>query len=756
LNNNTGTAQLQTMQGTVDSIRYDSPEFTVASFVPDGEMLNVTICGAMPGIIEGQDLLLSGKWGTLARYGEQFRVESYSMRFPTTTEGIKRFLGSGQVTGIGPGLAERIVANFGDKTLHVMDTDIQRLGDVRGIGKKKLEKIAGAWDEQRKVARLMSALMEVGVGNALAARLYKEYGEQAEQVVRLEPYRIAEVWGVGFITADGIARNIGIAHEDAARLEAGTIHTLQEMSNLGHTCAPRGVLIEKAASERLLDVDPKLVDQAITRLLLSGQLVAQKDIVVEQDKQPVEAIFLPWLYAYEIDVAETLTELAAGEPSLNVDLDKVQPCIEDITLSDQQFMAVKMALSRKVTCITGGPGTGKTTLIKTILHALQTAVESPVEIAMAAPTGKASKRMTEVCQFPACTIHRLLGAKGPLEFTHNQEDPIEADVLIVDECSMIDITLFRALLKALPPHAHLIMVGDADQLPSIGPGDVMATIASCPSLPVSRLSGSRRQASDSTIVENAHRIINGKTPAYCKNASDGAGDFFFFTADETVSETGETVSAQTNARDMIVDLVAHRIPEVFGVPSTDIQVLSPLRKRGDAGANNLNLSLQDAVNPQQHGRDECVVGNRRFRTGDRVIQVRNNYDRGVFNGEMGVITAIDSEESEIYVDFSDVEAVYGYDETHNINLAYALTIHKSQGSEYPVVVIPCLLAHFIMLRRNLLYTAVTRAKQMVVLVGEHKAVHIALNESRRETRYSGLQWRLAQEAQLHDTALQPA
>jgi exodeoxyribonuclease V alpha subunit len=729
------TSKPSTMRGVVENVVYESPEFTVADFLPEGQLLPVRIVGPLPGVAAGASLLVSGSWTVHPQYGEQFRVENFAPEAPRTEEGLARYLGSGLIPGIGPALAGRIVERFGLEALTVMDNNVERLLEVPGIGPRKLEGIKEAWAEQRKIAALMEALMGLGVGPALAARIHKEYGDEAEETVRLTPYKLTEIRGVGFLTADRIARNIGVPHDAPARIEAGVVHVLGEMAGEGHVCAPRDVLA--GAAVELLEVDGDPVQEAIGRLARSRRLRLEQGIVVEDEGEPVEALYLPWLHRAEAGVAERLLALAAEPPALDVDVDDLPGEVAGVTLSDKQLEAVRLALTRKVAVVTGGPGTGKTTIIHSILELLADAdllygeMATP-RVALAAPTGRAARRMTELCDFPAGTVHRLLGAGGPGRFEHDEYNPLMVDVLILDETSMLDVALFHALLKALPRHAHLVMVGDADQLPSVGPGNVMRDLVESGAVPAVRLDTIFRQAEASSIVSNAHRVNRGEAPLFPQDDdADGRRDFYFFSADD-----------QEAAAELVVDLVARRIPDKFGHDPGDVQVLSPLRKRGEAASDALNRRLQAALNPPRDGASECRVGQRLFRVGDRVLQTRNDYTRYVFNGELGTVAGIDTERKELTAFFDDRMAVYAFDELGNLDLAYALSVHKSQGSEYPVVVILVLTSHYVMLRRNLFYTGITRAREMVVIVGQRRAMHIAVSEGRRERRFSGLRWRL--------------
>lgn len=721
------------MRGVVTGVQLQRDTFTIATFHPDGELMGVTIVGSLPGLTEGMDLLISGQWTMHPKYGEQFKVQSYSMEQPRTKAGIARYLGSGLIPGIGMALAERIVARFGLDTLEVLDNNIDRLGAVSGIGAKKLAGIKTAWGEQRKIAGLMSLLAEYGVGPGTAARIHKEFGDKAEETVRLWPYKLTQIRGIGFLTADRIAQKAGIPFDSPDRLEAGALHVLAELAGVGHTCAPREVLCDQAAG--LLGVESDAVNEAIGRLLAHNRLYSEVDAVVEAGAEPVEAMYLPWLCRAETGVVGHLRRLLDTPSPLRVDAAHLPRRIAGVSLSDLQREAVRLALTRKVAIITGGPGTGKSTITRSILSVL---LDNDIKPTMAAPTGRAAKRTAEVCDWKAQTIHRLLGATGPGKFAHGEDNPLAGQFFIIDETSMVDIALFHALLRALPDEAHLVIVGDADQLPSVGPGNVLADLIESGAIPTVRLDTIFRQAAGSTIITNAHRINEGKYPWLPQNDADPAvrrarQDFFFIAAE-----------GQPRAAEIIEKVVAERLPQAFGVAPDNIQVLSPMRTRGEAGADELNNRLQARLNPALPGAPGARSGRRVFRPGDRIIQTKNDYDRGVFNGEIGRVLAIDPENSQLTARFEDIEepVVYAFGDLADVDLAYAMSIHKSQGSEYPVVVIPVVKAHYMMLRRNLLYTGVTRARQIVVLVGEEKAISLAVSEYHKESRWAGLRWRL--------------
>lgn len=585
----------------------------------------------------------------------------------------------------------------------------------------------------------MALLADYGIGTATAVRIQKEFEDKTEETVRLHPYKLTRVSGVGFTTADQIARAGGIPSDAPERIQAGVVHILGDLAQQkGHTCAPRAVLTDRAAD--LLGVEAALVQEAIDKLTATRRAFSETGAIIEDGGEPVEAVYLPWLCAAETNATLHLRRLLKVPSPLagQIAVDALPRRIGGVQLSDQQYEAVKMALSQKVAVITGGPGTGKSTITRSILNVLRDHDIAPV---LAAPTGRASKRMAEVCQYDAQTIHRLLGVSGPGQFTFDDENPLEGQFFIIDEFSMVDMALCNALVRALPDHAHLVIVGDADQLPSVGAGNVLADLISSGAIPVTRLDRIFRQAAGSTIISNAHRINAGKLPWFPQEDPDSDRQDFYF-----IGVEGDTpADIQEKAAGLICRVVAERAPQAFGVQSDQVQVLSPMRTRGAAGANALNKRLQAVLNPLHLNALELTSGERIFRVGDRILQTKNDYGRKVFNGETGRVVAIDPDGKQLTAIFDDVPEpiVYESGELGAIDLAYAMSIHKSQGSEYPVVVMPVVSSHAMMLTRNLFYTGITRAKQVVVLVGEKRAIQLAVAAYRTESRYSGLRWRLA-------------
>jgi len=704
------------IEGVVESLLYSSEQtgYAVIRLRSGGQL--VTAVGNLTAPIPGERVRLKGRWTNHPRFGPQFTVEEYESHAPATVEGIERYLGSGLIPGIGEQLAHRIVRAFGEQTLEVLDRRPQRLTEVEGIGRKRIASIKSAWAQQREIRKVMIFLQSHGAGPALATKIYKRYGDRAIAVVQENPYRLAlDMFGVGFLTADRIARAIGIAADSPSRAQAGVLHTLEEGSGEGHLYYPRSVLIQKC--QQLLEIDREIIAAAVASLAREDKLIA------EDQENP--AVYLPAFYQAETGIALLLSQLqAAAHANQRIDPQKAIPWVQqrmDIVLAEKQLQALRTALKSKVMVITGGPGTGKTTIIRALLLILQ---QAGVRFLQAAPTGRAAKRMQEAGGYEAKTIHRLLEySPREGEFKRNQSNPLECDCLILDEVSMIDTLLMYHLLKALPPSSSLILVGDADQLPSVGPGRVLNDIIRCQRVPVVELNKIFRQAEASEIVVNAHRINDGLMPV-----QHDEGDFYFIK-----QEDPEEVVR------LILKLCRERIPARFGLdPVEEIQVLSPMH-RGPVGVSNLNRVLQDALNP---GSAELTHGQRRFRARDKVMQIRNNYDKEVFNGDIGRVERIDIEARTIVVRYEDRPVRYEATELDEIILAYAVSVHKSQGSEFPAVIVPVLTQHYLLLRRNLLYTAVTRGKQLVVLIGTKKALAIAVKNADTQKRYTGLQARL--------------
>ena len=709
-----------TLDGTLDRITFRGDEYyTVARFTTDkGEP--ITIVGKLVEIAEGMPITVHGQWVVDRKYGRQFRVSFAHPRTPKTVLGIERFLGSGLIHGIGPSIAKRIVEKFGRETLEIIERTPQRLTEVVGIGSARATKLAEAVAAQRHVQDVMVFLQGHGVTMASAARIVRKYGKDAINVVRANPYRLAhEVWGIGFRTADSIAEKLGIARDAPERLEAGLLHALETSAEDGHMHLPDDELIGQAAE--LLGIEQ---DKLPPRL---GALEAKSLVVREVLGSRGACTALPELHAAEAESAALLAELASSPARpMALDVGAAIHAFESVTgleLAKQQRQAVEAALRDRCVVITGGPGVGKTTIVKAIVHLARIGHR---RVALAAPTGRAAKRLGEATAAEAMTIHRLLEFQ-PHEggFQRTRENPLEADVLVVDEASMVDALLFRAVLGALRPGAQLVLVGDIDQLPSVGAGAILGDVIDSSAATVIRLTEIFRQAAASKIVVSAHRINRGEMPEL-EAPGGGNSDFYFISREDPDA-----------ARSTIVELVAERIPGRFGLDAiTDIQVLTPMH-RGDLGTAALNRALQERLNPSK-GDTELVRGDRAFRNRDKVMQLRNDYDRNVFNGDIGVIEAIDGETGSLRVDFDGRHVSYERAELDQLVHAYAVSVHKSQGSEYPAVVIPLVTQHFMMLQRSLLYTAVTRGKKLVVLVGSKRAVQLAVRNADAKRRYTWL------------------
>jgi len=718
----------QTLLGTVERVVFSGGDgaFTVArlKLERDGEV--ITVVGSLVGVPAGASLRLVGRFETTARFGAQFRIEHYTEVAPATLEGLRRYLGSGLIKGIGPELASRIVDRFGIETLEILDRDPTRIGEVAGIGQSRARAVRDAWAAQRQVREVMVFLQGYGVSPAFAARIYKRYGAASIARVRENPYRLAfDVWGIGFLSADKLAAALGVAPDAPARLEAGVRHVLDDESGNGHVFVPRARLCQKAAA--LLDQPEDDVTAAIDRLARVGE-VAIDATVVEDPKDP--AIYETLLYRAETALAAGLARLLdAPAPALAVEADKAIAWYEreaGIALARQQAEAVKLALAAKVAVVTGGPGVGKTTIVRGIVSILK---RKGLTVALAAPTGRAAKRLADATGAPASTLHRLLEWRpASATFGRCPSNPLEADVLIVDEASMLDVRLGADLVAALASSARLVLVGDVDQLPSVGPGSVLGDVIASGVVPTVRLTEIFRQAAESLIVVNAHRIQEGAEPELGAAAADRESDRrdFFFLEEE------DPAAAAT----LIRDLVAVRLPRRYGFSPQEIQVLSPMH-RGELGAGNLNRLLQETLTAGAPGIER---GQRTLRVGDKVMQVKNDYDKEVWNGDSGCVEGVGAET--LAVRFDDRLVEYSLDELDTLVLAYAATVHKSQGSEYPAVVIPVHTQHYVMLQRNLLYTAVTRGKRLVVLVGTRKALALAVRNADVAARASGLAARL--------------
>jgi exodeoxyribonuclease V alpha subunit len=719
--------------GQIEKITFTNEEngFTIARVKVRGSHGLVTVVGTMMSPMVGEILEMRGEWSTHPNFGEQFKVLEYKTKVPVTTYGIRKYLGSGMIKGLGPVMAGRIVDRFGKKTLDIIENDIQRLAEVEGIGKKRIAMITGAWDEQREIRNVMLFLQSHGVSSGYAVKIFKQYGNQAIAVVKDNPYRLAgDIFGIGFVTADQIAAKLGIAQDAQIRVEAGILYVLNQLSDEGHVYFPYEPLISK--SGEILGVGRDIVARALGILAVDQKIIIE-NLTGDRDafKENEKAVFLTRFHVCETGVARRLRILANTPKSIrDIDSNKAVEWVQkqlSITLAANQIKAIGWAVENKVMVITGGPGTGKTTVINAVLKIFS---RLNAGIMLAAPTGRAAKRMSESTGFGAKTIHRLLEysfQKGG--FQRNEDKPLDCDVLIIDEASMIDIILMYHLSKAVAPFATFILVGDVNQLPSVGAGNVLNDIIASGSVPVVTLDRIFRQARTSQIVVNAHKINAGIMPPLdTADASDPQSDFYFIEQEDP-----------EKVLNIILELCKKRIPRRFNYdPFDEIQVLTPMHK-GVVGAVNLNRQLQEALNPDADGiiRGECT-----YRVNDKVIQIRNNYDKEVFNGDIGRITVIEWEDKAVTITYDGREVAYDFSDMDEIVPAYAISVHKSQGSEYPVVIIPIVTQHFILLQRNLIYTAVTRGKNLVVIVGSKKAMAMGINNNKTLQRFTRLQNRL--------------
>ena len=696
----------------VERITYQNPEndYSVFRVKVKGYDDLVTLVGNLLDVPAGSVLLCQGEWRVDRKYGQQFQCSTWEEVMPATAYGIEKYLGSGLVKGIGPKFARLIVDRFGTGTIDVIETDIERLNEVHGIGPKRIAKIRESWERQKDIKNVMLFLQGHGVSTAFAAKIYREYGKESVSKVQENPYRLADdIWGIGFKTADGIASKMGYGKDDPRRVRSGIIYTLGQLADEGHCFATDEQLLGTAAE--LLDVGEEAIGAVLADMAGAGDVITDGD-----------AIYLPPFHYAECGVARRLLALRNGNGSLFPEDEPELPRGKGIVYDETQLEAVRLALKSKVMVLTGGPGTGKTTTTKAIIGALRS---SGMKVLLAAPTGRASKRMSEATGMEAKTIHRMLEYNPKDGYQRNADNPLTGDALIVDECSMIDILLMNNLLKAVPDGMRLILVGDIDQLPSVGAGNVLRDIIDSGAVPVIRLTRIFRQAQTSRIVMSAHAVNAGRLP----DLSNGRETDFFFLREEDPEKVAES----------IVDLVGRRLPGAYGIGADSIQVLTPMQ-RGVVGAASLNIALQQSLNGNG---DSLSRGGYTFRKGDRVMQLRNDYDKEVFNGDLGYITEVNLEDRVLKVDFDGRETEYDSSELDELSLAYATTIHKAQGSEYPVVVIPVMMNHFVMLQRNLIYTGITRARKVCVLIGQLKALSYAVRNLTVQKRNTRLKERLA-------------
>ena len=709
---------MEYLRCVVERITYQNAEngYTVLKCAVKNYKDLVTVVGTMPDTHVGSVLSLEGFWKVDAKYGRQFSVQKFEETLPATVYGIEKYLGSGLIKGIGPKFARRIVEKFGKDTLEVIEENPNALIEVEGIGKVRVERIKTSWQEQKEIKNIMLFLQGHEVSTSHATKIFKAYGSESISIVKENPYRLADdIWGIGFKTADSIAAKMGIEKDRFIRLRSGILYTLNKLAESGHCYAVREQLMEKAV--QLLEVDAPELEITLDEMIRTG------DVIKEE-----EAIYLPPFYFSETGCAKSMLRLLERERKVRVNPDEiVQKVIRQSAISydEIQLEAIRTAISSKIMVLTGGPGTGKTTTTMGIISAYQMA---GCRILLAAPTGRAAKRMYEATGMEAKTIHRLLEFKPPEGYQKNEDKPLDGDVLILDECSMVDVILMYNLLKAIPEHMSLILVGDTDQLPSVGAGNVLKDVMDSGRIPVVRLTRIFRQAQGSRIIMNAHRINKGEAI----DMRGGKESDFFFAGKETNEEVVDT----------LVKYCSQNLPNYYHVDAfRDIQVLTPMQK-GTCGAANLNQILQEAMNPT---RIFLHRGGTQYRLHDKVMQIRNDYDKEVFNGDIGTVTRVDMEERELTVDFDGRNVVYDVAELDELVLAYAVTIHKAQGSEYPIVVMPFTMSHFVMLQRNLLYTGVTRAKKILVLIGEKKAVYYAIKNEKTTERNTKLAERLRED-----------
>ena len=787
------------ISGSVERITFYNEEngYTVLRLRPDrrgmlpfkyasGNDALITVVGNLPEVNPGEWLKLTGRWGSHSQYGRQFQVELCEQSLPATSEGIKRYLGSGLIRGVGKVMAERIVEQFGERTLDVIEQEPQRLLQVPGIGRKRVDGVIKAWEEQRAIKDVMIFLQSHGVSTNLATKIYKKYGDASLAIVQNTPYRLVQdVHGIGFKTADKIAQALGLAADDPGRIEAGIAYTLNRMAEEGHVYMPQEEL-EPEASE-ILGIEQEKVTAVIDRLETSdfikretityeigtaaavrerpqpdgSPLLREKTATYEVDRgensgktdrrqeelradapatlKEEKAVYLTPLYYSEVGLTRRiqrliehptsrLTTLKSTVNSKQLTVNSKQSAgsnlLSPIKLAPQQLQAIETAVANKVTILTGGPGTGKTTTLRTLLDLLD---RGRLTYALASPTGRAAKRLSEATGREAKTIHRLLEFKPGEGFGRHDNNPINADMVVIDETSMLDLVLANNLLKAISPDSHLLLVGDVDQLPSVGAGDVLGDLIDSGVAAVVRLQTIFRQAADSLIIGNAHRINQGQMP----QTRQDANDFFLFVKQDP-EETAE----------LVVDIVKNRVPPKFRLhPIDDIQVLAPMYN-GSAGVSNLNQLLQAALNPPHGQKLERKLGGRLFRVGDKVMQTVNNYDKNVYNGDIGRVTAMDLVQQTLTVSVDGMPVVYDFLEADELVHAFCISVHKSQGAEYPCVVMPVVMQHYMMLQRNLLYTAVTRAKKLVILAGTRRAIHVAVKNNKVTQRHTALDWRL--------------
>jgi exodeoxyribonuclease V alpha subunit len=731
------------LQGVVERLTFHSSDtgYTVARLKAPQEMELVTIVGSFPDIQAGQTLKLEGFWRSHPKYGDQFQVTQYQETKPATLTGLEKYLGSGLIKGVGTVTAKRIVAHFGLETLEIIENQIDRLHEVPGIGQKRVTLIQNAWIEQKSIKDVMVFLQGHGVSTVYAVKIYKQYGNDSIATVTENPYKLAtDIYGIGFITADAIARNMGVELSSAFRYRSGILHVLAEAAEEGHCYLPQTELVARSVKQLSLEEhqpDPEAIAGLIPLMGTEHELILKTDLKPDPDSPESKQLicYKPTFFHTESGLAKRIEELLAHEVVL--DRSRVESWIDRFTqkytveLSSKQREAVEMSASQRLSILTGNPGCGKTFTVRTIVALWKAMGKS---IALASPTGRAAQRLAEVTGQEAKTIHRLLEFDpSSMGFKRDQFNTIQADAIVIDEASMLDIFLANSLMKAVPPEAQVLFVGDADQLPSVGAGNVLQDLIQSQRVPIVKLTEVFRQAQSSKIVSHAHTINQGKFPKIEPVSDRPQSDCLWL----DVSDPEHGVQA-------LRDLLTYLIPSLGFDPARDVQILCPMT-RGDIGTRNLNKVLQELLNPPNRSKPELLRGSTVLRVGDRVLQQVNDYNREVFNGDLGVISDIDTEEQAVAVQFGDRLVIYDYADLNELGLAFATTIHKSQGSEYPVVILPIFMQHYLMLSRNLLYTGLTRAKKLAILVGSQKAIGLAVRQVKDRQRFTQLSLRLQQE-----------
>lgn len=709
--------------GLVERVTFHNPEtgFCILKVNAKGHKDCVTVVGSCAVVNAGEWIQAQGCWVQDRQYGQQFKTSTLRITPPTTLEGIEKYLGSGMIKGIGPVYASKLIKAFGESVFAIIEESPHQLKSIPGIGDFRASKIIQGWAEQKSIREIMLFLHSHGISTSRSVRIYKTYGDHAIEIIRENPYRLAQdIYGIGFVSADKIAASLGVEKNSLIRARAGVSYALNKAMDEGHCGLPTSTLIE--SGKNLLDIDESLIAQAL-------RLELEKGTIIKDSLQDIECIFLAGLYHSEKGIADRLEKLGRGDPPWSgIDSEKSIEGIEKsegIEFSQSQKIALKKAIQSKTMIITGGPGVGKTTLLRLLLKIISA---KNINIMLAAPTGRAAKRLKEVTGLEAKTIHRLLEMNPKVgAFNKNEKFPLNCDMVVIDEVSMVDVSLFYALLKAIPPRAALLLVGDSDQLPSVGPGQVLADMISSQALPCIHLTEVFRQAATSTIISVAHTINRGLIPKL--EGYPSSSDFFFFAKDDP-----------EEALKLIVDLTTNRLPTKLNLcPLHDIQVLCPM-SRGMVGTRALNMELQKTLNPPNENSIQKFGWN--FSVRDKVMQIKNNYQKEVYNGDVGIIKSIDKEEREIVITFDGKDVIYEFHEIDEIILSYAMTIHKSQGSEYPCVIIPLMTQHYAMLQKKLIYTAITRGKRLVILVGQKKALAIAVKNNATKKRWSLLEQRL--------------